>query len=335
MKGWQITSKDEIVLNELPSVPAETGDVKVRVSKVALSSTDIAAFEGKKTVYPLIPARSAVGLISEADELSGFKKGERVVLNPYKKSPSDKEKICGVSDVKVMGVDCDGFLRDFITLPQESLCTLPEGIKDSDAVFIEQISMAVKVIDELDAEKGSYIAVLGGHTLGNLIAQIALYYQLVPIVIDNDNKLLELAQKHGIYYTVNPSVCDVKMRVCEITGGKMVESTVYEARADMSPNYLIPLTQEKGKIAVVGYNNFLDKLQVNLGDALKKQQTIICIGDGSGEIYSAINLLATAVVSTDGFIDKTVPFSAVPEIFAELRDNKYVYNKIVVDCLAN
>ena len=47
MKAWQITAKEEIALVEKKQ-EAEATDVKVRISEVALSSTDVAIFEGKK-----------------------------------------------------------------------------------------------------------------------------------------------------------------------------------------------------------------------------------------------------------------------------------------------
>ena len=144
MKAWQITAKEEIALVEKKQ-EAEATDVKVRISEVALSSTDVAIFEGKKASYPIIPVRSAIGLVSEAHAMSGLKKGERVVLSPYVlDDPFYKKKGALVPDVKVMGLDMDGFLCDFISMPPENVYPLPEGIKDNDAIFTEQIALAVK-----------------------------------------------------------------------------------------------------------------------------------------------------------------------------------------------
>ncbi|MEG2456847.1 MAG: zinc-binding dehydrogenase, partial [Clostridia bacterium] len=309
MKAWQITATEELQLIERVQ-EAEPGDVKVRISKAALSSTDLAIFRGKNPVFPIIPVRSAIGLVSESHELSGLKKGERVVINPYilsEPSLRNKDKPL-VADVKVMGVDCDGLICDFISLPPANVCLLPEGICDEEAIFVEQIAMAIKTFDVLETEKGNYLAILGARTLGNIIAQLALYYQLVPIVIDTDNDNLLLAEKHGIYYTINPAECDLRQRIMEITGGKMTEYTVYEARSDISTNYIPLITQECGRVAIVGYNHFLDKLNLNLGDTLLKQLTMTCIRNGYGEIYTAINLLANKVIDTTDFIDKVIPF---------------------------
>ncbi len=333
MKAWQISSKEELELIE-KTQDTEVGDIKVRISKAALSSTDIAIFEGKNPVFPIIPVRAAIGLVSEANELAGLKKGERVVINPYilNSTPKDKNNPL-VPNVKVMGMDCDGLICDFISLPSSNVCLLPEGVKDDDAIFIEKISMAIKAIDVLNAEKGDYVAILGAHTLGNIIAQLAMYYQLVPIVIDADDDHLSLAEKHGIYYTVNPTKCNLNERILEITGGKMTEFTIYEPRSDVSTNYIPLITQECGTVAIVGYNHFLDKLSLNLGDALKKQLTFICVRNGYGEIYTAINLLANKVINTEGFINKVIKFDEVPSIVEQITQSHYDFGKIIVDCL--
>lgn len=334
MKAWQIVAKEEFQLIEKIQ-EAEPSDVKIRISKAALSSTDVAIFEGKKPNYPIIPVRAAIGLVSEAHELSGLKKGERVVVNPYiLEEPNLRDKNNPlVADVKVMGVDCDGLICDFISLPQANVCLLPEGIKDDEAIFVEQIAMAIKAVDVLDAQKGNYLAILGARTLGNIIAQLALYYQLVPIVIDTDDDNLALAEKHGVYYTINPAKCDLKERILEITGGKMAEYTIYEARSDMSTNYIPLITQECGKAVIVGYNHFLDKLNINLGDTLLKQLTMVCVRNGYGEIYSAINMLANKVIDTEGFIDKYISFDDLPSIIDEIANAHFIYGKIVVNCL--
>ena len=175
MKAWQITAKEEIALVEKKQ-EAEATDVKVRISEVALSSTDVAIFEGKKASYPIIPVRSAIGLVSEAHAMSGLKKGERVVLSPYVlDDPFYKKKGALVPDVKVMGLDMDGFLCDFISMPPENVYPLPEGIKDNDAIFTEQIALAVKSLGALETERGDYVAILGANTLGIIAAELCIY----------------------------------------------------------------------------------------------------------------------------------------------------------------
>lgn len=335
MKAWQIVAKEEVKLIERNLV-MDAGDVKVKITKAAISSTDLAILMGKSGNLPIIPVRCAVGQVSEFDELSGLKKGERVVINPYfidEDVPFDKNKTV-VPNVEVMGVDRDGLLCDFAVVPHSKVCFLPEGITDNEAIFVEYIAMGIKVIEALNVNKGDYMVILGANALGNIIAQLAIYYQIVPILVDTDAHKLTQAESYGVYYTLNPTNCSVSDKVMEITGGEMAEYCVYEARNTMLPSYATTITKEGGTIVVAGYNYFVEGLQIDLGKILEKQHTIIGIKNGYGEIYSAINLLANKAVKTDGLVDIEIDFKDVPRKMKELLDKgiSSPYQKIVVNC---
>lgn len=255
-------------------------------------------------------------------------------MSPYVlDDPFYKKKGALVPDVKVMGLDMDGFLCDFISMPPENVYPLPEGIKDNDAIFTEQIALAVKSLGALETERGDYVAILGANTLGIIAAELCIYYQLVPIVIDVDETKLSLAENHGIYYTINPSKADVRQRIIEITGGKLAEFTLYEPRSNMLPNYIPSITQEGGTVAVIGYNYFLSNLQLNLGDVLEKQLNVTAVKNGYGEFNTAINLLANKVINTEGFIDSVIKFDDIGRELPRISEDKYAYGKVVVDCM--
>ena len=225
MKAWQIVSKGEFRLVEKDGT-VDSGEVKVKVNKAALACTDLELYKGQgNAMFPIVPVMSAVGQISEGSELAGLQKGERVVLYPYEMDPDttyNKKRVLA-PDVKIMGLDTDGFLCDFVTVPHEKAYILPEGVSDSAALFTEYIALGIKVIEALHVEKGQYITILGANTIGNIIAQLALYYQIVPVLIDTDQSKLDLAQSYGVYYTVNPTSANVGDRIKEITGGEMAE----------------------------------------------------------------------------------------------------------------
>lgn len=335
MKAWQIVGKEQLQLIERAQT-VQPGQIKVRINKGAISSTDIAMYKGKSGNLPLIPVKNAVGQVSETNELCGLKKGERVVINPYvldEDAVLDKHKEI-VPDVKIMGVDTDGLLCDFAVIPNEKVCYLPEGITDNEAIFVEQIALGIKVLEALKVDKGQYVVILGASTFCNIIAQLAIYYQIIPILVDNDPAGLEKAENNGIYYTINPTLCSVTERVLEITGGEMAEYCVYDARNTMLPSYATGITKEGGTIVIAGSNYFVEGMQLDLGDVLRKQHTVIGIKNGYGEIYSAINLLANKAVNTQNLIDGEISFDDVPKKLKEISDagENSPYQKFVINC---
>src|SRR5690554_4080481 len=74
-------SLQEITENEILDNTA-----KIKIALASLSSYDVKIYNGELAgvTYPRIPARQAVGVISEIDEenSSGLQRGQRVVIDP-------------------------------------------------------------------------------------------------------------------------------------------------------------------------------------------------------------------------------------------------------------
>ena len=242
MKAWHIENLERIKLVE-SVLPKREGEVKLRVSKVAISSTDFAYFASdspNKDSGLTVPGHSAVAYMSEDDDDLVLKMGARVVISPFVKHVEH-----GVSRVSVLGVDENGLLSDFVSVPAENVYALPDGIPDDEAIFAEYIALGNNVLNSLEAGKGDFVVIVGASTLGLIIAQLALYYQMIPILVDLDAEKLALAASWGVYYTLNPTYDNLERRVEEITGGRMAESSVYVG--DGVPfNMALRLVKDKG-----------------------------------------------------------------------------------------
>lgn len=328
MKAWQVAGAKSVNLIE-ETLSRDVDELKIKITKAALSSTDIAIYEGKGDTYPIIPARAAIGLVSEAS--GAFKLGERVVIDPYVLPDDIAKGSERVPDVKVMGVDLDGLLRDYVVVPKANAHILPESVKDDDALFMEYIAIGIKTLDALLIEKGDYIVIAGAGTLGIIIAQLALYYQVIPILLDTDSSLLALAESFGIFYTVNPTISDAQERILEITSGRLADHTIYSLKCPIMPYLVLGFTKDCGNLAITGYNRFVEK-EFKLNTILQKQLAIVGIENGVGEIQSAINMLATGVIKTNGLVGKEISFDELPVLLKETDEFPLKYNKVFVNC---
>ena len=129
MRKWCIEKDNEIKLVENLVTRGEN-EVKVKMSKVALSADDIVHFMTDEE--HIVPGHSGVAYVSEADESLGFKLGSRVIVSPFV-----KREEYGVEKVDVLGVNKDGLLLDFISLPAENVYAIPDGISDNEAIFTD------------------------------------------------------------------------------------------------------------------------------------------------------------------------------------------------------
>lgn len=326
MKAWHIENLNRIKLVE-SVLPKREGEIKLKVSKVAISSTDFAYFaageedeHGKSVV---VPGHSAVAYVSSEDSAAGLKLGARVVVSPFVRYEEH-----GVAKVKVLGVDTDGLLGDFASVPEENVYALPDGIPDDEAIFAEYIALGNNVLNSMEADKGDFVVIVGASTLGLVLSQLALYYQMIPILVDLDAEKLALAASWGVYYLLNPTYDNLERRVEEITGGRMAEASVYVG--DGVPfDCAFRLVKDKGEVVVAGYSVRAGH-NADVADILAKQLRVIGVADGYGEMSSAINLLANRIVKTEGLIGARIGFDEVPEMVEQCAEYPYQYNKILI-----
>ena len=322
MKAWHIdNSNKQLVLKE-GTLPHREGEIQVRISKVALSAIDMTCFAERDDENVTVPAHSAIAYMTEDNEELGLRLGSRVAVCPFIKTVEHGESV-----VKTMGVDIDGLLADFVYVPKENVFALPDGIPDEDAVFAEYIAMGNKVFSELTCNDGDYVVVVGAGTLGLVLCQMAMYYQMVPILIDLDSDKLDLAKKYGVYYTLNPTYDNLERRVIEITGGRMSEAAVFTTEG-VGLDAALRLVKNGSDVIVAGYPTY-DKHNVNMESVLKKGLKLKGVCDGAGEMPSAINLLANSVVHTKGIITARHFFDEVPNIFEDCVQYPYKYNTVL------
>ena len=326
MKAWHIENLNRIKLVE-SVLPKREGEIKLKMSKVAISSTDFAYFaageedeHGKSVV---VPGHSAVAYVSSEDSAAGLKLGARVVVSPFVRYEEH-----GVAKVKVLGVDTDGLLGDFASVPEENVYALPDGVPDDEAIFAEYIALGNNVLNSMEADKGDFVVIVGASTLGLVLSQLALYYQMIPILVDLDAEKLALAASWGVYYLLNPTYDNLERRVEEITGGRMAEASVYVG--DGVPfDCAFRLVKDKGEVVVAGYSVRAGH-NADVADILAKQLRVIGVADGYGEMSSAINLLANRIVKTEGLIGARIGFDEVPEMVEQCAEYPYQYNKILI-----
>lgn len=320
MKKWRIENENDIKLVETVVTRGED-EVKVKMSKVAVSSDDIVYFATDSD--HIVPGHSGVAHVSEADESLGFKLGSRVIVSPFVKGVEH-----GIDKVRVHGVDVDGLLTDFISLPAENVYAIPDGISDDEAIFTDYIALGSNIIESMDCQKGDYVVIVGASTIGLILSQIAIYYQLVPILVDMDADKLRVAENWGVYYTLNPMFDNLERRVEEITGGRMCEFSVFTGDGIPFSN-AARLVKEGGVVIISGYSSH-KKHQLDMDVVLSKQLTVKGVADGYGEMSSAINLLANKIVKVDGLITKKVYFEDVPELVKECVEYPLQHNNVLI-----
>lgn len=313
MKVWQLAYPYNIQRAVAPDLKLSEGKVKVKITKALLSETDVSVYDGSlKVKAPFIPGRFAIGQVTEANEDSFIRKGERVYLAGV------TEDELAPDGLRIAGETVDGFYRDFALVGVNDVYPLPSSVSDEAAFLIDAIALAEHVVDEMHIEAGQHILVLGGGLYGNILCQILIYHRAVPILADNNAERLARAKKSGIYYTY-PNDDTLKQNVLNITGGKLADGAVYLAYANRcDPAIMFPLVKRDSYVA---FCSLMSKsLQVNLEYAMKNNVTIKGITESREFVSTAINLLANKAVSFSEFAFRSHREEELPELLKQYAE---------------
>lgn len=327
MKAYRIHAPHTIQLDEMDALPVGEKCVKLKNLMCGITSLDVGVYEGRiKAECPIIPVHQCVGFVSEVGEsVTALQRGKRVVTYPQASCHGCKackeSRYFDCEKPVVFGVGEDGFLSDFSVVSEDDVYIIPDRIKDEEAVFIENVARSLNALSHMNVDKGDQIVIMGATVDGIIMAQAAMYYQAVPIVVDMRDDMLALAQKAGVYFIVNAVNEDVCKKILSLTGGRMADACAYFVNSGLPLQSACDYTKSRGKIAVIG-NAGEANLTCNVSDLLRKNLDLFTVVDCGKNFSSAINLLANRTVSVEALCEKTVSFADVPEMFEAMSENE-------------
>lgn len=330
MKGWKVVEPHKIVEQEITENSSESALSKVRITKSLLTLADVLHYDGTIDAQDLVLGSSGIGIVSETDNnLLNIEKGTQVYV--------DSKKNCGECylckngnkskclEVLTAGEDYDGFLRDFVSVQTENTHILPENINDKEALFIDHISLAVKIIDRLNVSKGDYVTIVGANNLAVILAQLLIYYQAVPIIVTNDEEDLHIAVESGIYYALGVNDNWVK-EIAIITSKRMTDKVVYISDCDIQISKAFSVAAMGGTVVYTGVLNKSNS--ISFTSAVKKQLNIICINNGYGNTEASINLISNKALNLDNLKINTVSYKDIPSTLKSMNEDFKTKNKI-------
>ena len=335
MKIWKLQEPGLLATEERLENIEQPDQAKVRITNVLVSPTDLRVYNGDEPAnLPLSPCRFAVGIVSDKGKnCYSVEKNTRVYIadsiacGVCEACLEGKSGAC--QDMQTAGTDREGYLREFVITKEDNLAPLPPSVSDSDALFTGMVSLCEAVISRLDADKGSHIAVFGANEIGNILCQLLIYHQIVPVLIDVNQSLLALARDCGIYYTVTADE-NLARNLSEITGGRMADASVFMSFSSMASDLPYETTAMGGTVIYAGFG--FPAAQASLKAAQERRLTITTITNDYSNRTAAINLLANKAVRTAPLKVPVFRESDAEKVFAE-RSAAMKNGEIVTSCI--
>lgn len=263
----QYQKNGEMIIEEMPAPICPANGVLVR------------------TIFSLISAGTEKSSVSNAQSsmIQRAKKQPdqvKMVLDYVKKEgvkSTFNRVMSKLEDFKVLGysssgivveTDCDEFAvgdrvacagagyanhAEFVAIPKNLVCKIPDNICFEDATYTTLGSIALQGVRQADVRLGENVAVIGLGLLGQITVQLLKASGCRVIGMDIDESLFEMATKYGADAVFKSSFDYVK-NIQAVTKGVGCDAVIITASTGSNEpmELAINLARKKGKVVVVG-----------------------------------------------------------------------------------
>jgi alcohol dehydrogenase len=241
------------------------GDAIVKISLTTICGTDLHILKGHvPTCAPgRILGHEGVGVIdSVGDGVTSFREGDRVLISCI--SSCGKCENCRrgmyshcATGGWILGNEIDGTQAEYVRTPHAdtSLYSIPDGADEEALVMLSDILPTGFECGVLNGKvsPGSTVAIVGSGPIGLATLLTAQFYSPAQIiVIDIDDKRLEVARRFGATTTINSADGKAAAAVKALTGGRGVDTAIEAVGIPATFSLCQDLVAAGGVIANIG-----------------------------------------------------------------------------------
>ena len=291
-------------------VPKE-GEALLRVRRVGICGTDLHIFQGH--LDHRVPKGGIIGHetfaeVAEAPTASGFRKGDRVVVEPVLSCGVCRACRMGAKylcySLKVLGVDVAGGMQDYWAVPVPRLLKVPDTLSDDHAALIEPLAVATHDVNRAQVQADDAVIVFGGGPIGCLIALVCRHRGARVKVAEINPFRLDLLKGFGLE-TIGPDQ-DVVRTVNEWTEGDGADVAFEVTGNPNAVRLMTDVVRVWGTVSVVAIH--AEPMPVNLYPLFARELTM----HGS-RLYTrsaweeAIRLASTGAVPVGPLVSRRIP----------------------------
>lgn len=234
--------------------------------------------------------------------------------------------------LRVTGLDVDGGLAEFVVGKARRLVAVPAGLDPMHAALAEPLAVAVRAVRKLGSVQGRGGIVVGGGTIGLLVAQVLRHAGASPVVIvEPSDERRAVAARLDLLTCWAETEMSRTAETAPMFMTRGVDFVVECSGADGAAGEAIRRTRCGGSTVLLSVT--ASRQSIDTTDAVLGEKTIL----GSAahmwddDVVPAVALLARHVVDIQPLITHTVPLADSQVAFSVLADRSQHALKILID----
>ncbi|MCY3834595.1 MAG: alcohol dehydrogenase catalytic domain-containing protein [Chloroflexi bacterium] len=309
----------------------------IEVAACGICGTDLHVYKGLPAGWPVPGIRGhefAGNVIAWADDVQGFKQGDRVVAQPLvycrhcRFCRAGQTNLC--SNLYLIGGEQPGGFAERVAVPANSLYPVPENLSLRQAALIETLATSVHAFQQNLSGILRSVAVLGAGAQGIFAVQLArLAGAKLIAVSETVPHRLAVAKNLGATHAINAGHENVVEAVLALTDGDGVDLVIEAAGKAVARQQTTQLLRPGGTaifLALGAEPSPIDFMSVVPRELhLRGTQ---CYTDA--DFALAIQLLANGEIIVDPLITK-IPLEEGAAAFENLAGNPGEMIKVILE----
>ena len=310
MQAVCFNQDENLHIQHLPIPKRNTGECLIKITTAGICNTDLEIIKGYMGFHGIL-GHEFIGKVIEADSSNLI--GKRVVgeiclgCGTCQWCKRGRKEHC--PNRSVLGIDKkDGCFAEYITLPESNCIIVPDSISDQQAVFIEPLAAALRIVQQIQFNPENRVAVLGDGKLGLLIAMVFTAMGTMPVTLfGHHSDKMNIVESPLLTKRISVDDCDCQQfdYIIEATGSK---SGFSDALNLVKPEGTIVL-----KSTISDLSNF------NLAPIVINEISIV--GSRCGHFQPAVNFLQSHHLPLEKMITSTYPIEKWREAFKCAKDH--------------
>jgi len=191
VKAARWHGRGDVRVEDVPKPRPGPGELLLRISWCGICGTDIEEYTSGPAIIPtdtpnrltgrtapLILGHEFVGRVAALGAgIGDFRVGERVAPEVVLFCGScffcRRHEYALCVNWAALGLMADGGLADYAVVPAATSVRLPDRLSDEEGALVEPTEVAVRAVRKSELRLGETVAVIGGGTIGQLVAQVA------------------------------------------------------------------------------------------------------------------------------------------------------------------
>lgn len=210
-------------------------------------------------------------------------------------------------------------MAEYAAIKARTLFRIPDAVSFEQAAMVEPLSIAVHAVSSVaPIHMGDRAVIVGAGTIGLLLMQAVRNAGVTElIVIDLDNRKLELAKALGATHVINSGQEDAAASVRALCSGRGADIAFEAVGLSQTLNTAIDSVRLGGSVVMVG--NVARNAELPLQKCVTQQITLYGSCASSGEYDICLDLIAHQMVDVDSLISAPAPLAEGAEWFGRLH----------------